>query len=109
MRKEYTDHNLNPSKELSSNEPKDNCLDGHDFRKAINNPYVGNLKGKMTVKDLFAMCDREKLMPCIATKHEDVPDGVDIMEAVPLPASFLTTYGKKFAALRVRRSRSMRK
>lgn len=82
MRKEYTDHNLNPSKELSSNEPKDNCLDGHDFRKAINNPYVGNLKGTMTVKDLFAICDREKLMSCIATKHEDVPDGVDIMEAV---------------------------
>ena len=36
----------------------------------------------MTVKDLFAMCNRDKLIACIAAKHEDVPDDVDIMEAV---------------------------
>lgn len=36
----------------------------------------------MTVKDLFAVCDRAKLIACIAAKHEDVPDGVNIMEEV---------------------------
>ena len=36
----------------------------------------------MIVKDLFAMCNRDKLIACIAAKHEDVPDDVDIMEAV---------------------------
>ena len=82
MRKEYTDHNLNPSKELSSNEPKDNCLDGYDFTKAINNPYTSNLKETMTVKDLFAICDRNKLIACIAAKQEDVPGDVAITEAV---------------------------
>lgn len=54
----------------------------NDFTNAINNPYVSNLKGTMTVKDLFAICDRNKLIACIAAKHDDVPDGVDIMEAV---------------------------
>lgn len=54
----------------------------NDFTNTINNPYIGNLTGTMTVKDLFAMCDRNKLIACIAAKHEDVPDGVNIIEAV---------------------------
>lgn len=54
----------------------------NDFTNTINNPYIGNLTGTMTVKDLFAMCDRNKLIACIAAKHEDVPDDVNIIEAV---------------------------
>lgn len=62
MEKEYTDHNPNPTKELSSVKLQNDCF--------------------MTVKDLFAMCDRNKLIARIAAKHEDVPDGVNIIEAV---------------------------
>lgn len=70
MRKEYTDHNLNPSKDLSSDEPKDECLDDYDFTKAINNPYISKRMRIMAVTDLFAMCDRDKLMVCIAARYE---------------------------------------
>ena len=36
----------------------------------------------MTVKDLFAICKRDKLISCIAAKHKDAPDGANIAEAV---------------------------
>lgn len=62
MKKEYTDHDLNPNKGLSSVKPQNDC--------------------PMTVKDLFAMCDRDQLIACIAAKHESVPDGADIAEVV---------------------------
>ena len=35
----------------------------------------------MTVKDLFAICKRDKLISCIAAKHKDAPDGANIAEA----------------------------
>ena len=36
----------------------------------------------MTVKDLFATCNRDKLISCIAAKHKDTPDGSNIEESV---------------------------
>ena len=36
----------------------------------------------MTVKDLFAVCERDKLIACIAAKHKDAPDGANIGESV---------------------------
>ena len=55
MEKEYTDHNLNPTKELSSVKLQNDCL--------------------MTVKDLFAMCNRDKLIARITARYGAFHDG----------------------------------
>lgn len=36
----------------------------------------------MNIKDLFAMCDKDKLMTCIAEKYRDAADGMVGVEAV---------------------------